>query len=208
MKTLLIVNASLNQDDSHSRQLAAELQAGWLAIHPQGRVIQRDVGAAPPPHLDIETVTAFYTEPDRRDEATQRLIALSDQLVAELQAADEVVIATPMYNFSVPSGLKAWIDLICRVGVTFRYTEHGPEGLLHGKRGLIIATRGGRYAAGAPAAAANHQDPYLRTVLGFVGIDDVTVVAAEGLSAGRDGFEQAQQQLQRCLQVPEAALVD
>ncbi|WP_298442910.1 NAD(P)H-dependent oxidoreductase [uncultured Ferrimonas sp.] len=195
MKTLLVVNSSPNQHSSTTRELAQHYTDSWLAQHPTGQVVQRDLVETPLQPLDSDTIAAFYTTEDQRDEAAKQRIALSDQLVAELAAADDVVIAAPMHNFSVPGSLKLWIDLICRVGVTFRYGEAGPIGLLQGKKATLITSRGGRYSAGSYGAALNHQDTMLTTVLGFVGITEVNHVTAEGMSGENTAKDEAKLQL-------------
>lgn len=195
MTTLLVIHSSPNLTQSHTRDLAARYVESWQARHPEGKVIERDLAVNPPPHLDMATIGAFYTpEADRGSEA-QDAIALSDELVAELLAADEVVIGAPMHNFSVPSSLKAWIDQICRVGVTFRYTENGPQGLLGDKKAVLISARGGNYSSTSPAFAMNHQDTYLKTVMGFIGITQVTTINAEGVAGSEAGLELARNQI-------------
>ena len=180
MRTLLEIRSSLFADQGESSRLADAYVAAWRATHPYARVIVRDLGAAPIPHLDAARVTAFGAAPHARSAADQAAVALSDTLIAELKAADEVVLGVPMYNFGIPSTLKAWIDHVARAGITFRYTEKGPVGLLRGKRVTVFASRGGLYA-GTPR---DTQTPYLRDVLAFLGLDDVEFVHAEGLAIG------------------------
>src|SRR5262245_25480779 len=138
------------------------------------------------PHLDGATFAAMGTPPDEHTSSQRAATALSDELIAELEAADTIVLAVPMYNFSIPSTLKAWIDHVARRGRTFRYSENGPEGLLKGKKVFVVAARGGVYSKGAPAAAFDFQEPYLRAALGFLGLTDVTFVHLEGLAMGPD----------------------
>ncbi|MBY6095003.1 FMN-dependent NADH-azoreductase [Ferrimonas balearica] len=197
MATLLVIHSSPNLQQSHTRALAARYVSQWRARHPDGRVIERDLALTPPPHLDMATIGAFYTPEAERGANAKEAIALSDALVAELLAADDVVIGAPMHNFSVPSALKAWIDHICRVGVTFRYTEQGPQGLLGDKRAVLISARGGNYSSGSPASGMNHQDTYLRTVMSFIGITDVATINAEGVASGEAGLDEAQSQIDR-----------
>ena len=182
MRTLLEIRSSLFADQGESSRLADAYVAAWRATHPYARVIVRDLGAAPIPHLDAARVTAFGAAPHARSAADQAAVALSDTLIAELKAADEVVLGVPMYNFGIPSTLKAWIDHVARAGITFRYTEKGPVGLLRGKRVKVFAARGGVYA-GTPR---DTQTAYLRDVLGFLGLDDVEFVYAEGLAIDAD----------------------
>ena len=140
------------------------------------------------PHLTAETVAAIKGAPESEAELAAR--ALSDALVAELAAADLLVIASPMYNFGMSSTLKAWFDHVLRAGITFRYAENGPEGLMKGKKAVVIESRGGFYSEG-PAAAMDGQEPHIRTLLGFIGITDVTFVRAEKLGFGPEAAEAA-----------------
>ncbi|HMG47943.1 MAG TPA: NAD(P)H-dependent oxidoreductase [Allosphingosinicella sp.] len=178
---ILVVSSSANGDASISGGLAARFVDIARAADPAARVVLRDVGANPLPHLTAETVAAVKGEPATDAERAAR--TLSDALVAELAAADLLVIASPMYNFGMSSTLKAWFDHVLRAGVTFRYTAAGPEGLLKGKKAVVIESRGGLYSEG-PGAALDGQEAHIRTLLGFIGIDDVTVVRAEKLGYG------------------------
>ncbi|MDE2514721.1 MAG: FMN-dependent NADH-azoreductase [Rhodospirillales bacterium] len=173
---VLFVSASAAPATSRSAALAERLIGAWQAADPTLRVTRRALDAASMPHLDGELLAGFGG-------AATPAAARSDALIAELEAADTLVIAVPLYNFSVPSTLKAWIDHIARAGRTFRYTETGPVGLLTGKRAVIVSARGGVYSQG-PAAGLDFALPWLRAVLGFVGITEVEVVTAEGLAMG------------------------
>lgn len=179
MTNLLVINSSATGDASVSRSLMKDFLQQLRTAEP-ANIVMRDVGAEPPPHLTAETVGGLRgsqaATPAERETAN-----LSDALIAELRAADTIVIGAPMYNFGIPSTLKAWFDHVLRAGETFRYTAAGPEGLLTGKRAVVIETRGGLYSEG-PAAAFDQQEPHLRTLLGFIGITDVTFVRAEGLA--------------------------
>ena len=177
MTTLLKIQSSLSGDDSQSSRLAARYAAAWLERHPQGRVIDRDLARQPVPHLTAERFAAFVASPEERSLEQRRVVDESDALIGELQAADVVVLAVPMHNFSVPSTLRAYFDHVARAGVTFRYSASGPQGLLAGKRAVVIVTRGGYYPDGTDL-----QVPYVRQFLGFLGITDVEVVVAEGLA--------------------------
>jgi FMN-dependent NADH-azoreductase len=188
MTTALIVTSSANGDASISGSLAATLIDHLRVADPALHVILRDVGANPLPHLTAETVAAIKGEPASEAELAARV--LSDSLVAELAAADILVIASPMYNFGMSSTLKSWFDHILRAGVTFRYTAEGPEGLMKGKKAVVIESRAGFYSDG-PAAALDGQEPHIRTLLGFIGIDDVTFVRAEKLAFGPEAAEAA-----------------
>lgn len=186
MNRVLVVNASPRGDRSHTRRLAEAFINAYTAAHPDVQVTRREVGRAFIPHVNEAFVAAaFYPEPASRPLSMQADLALSDELVDELFAHDLLVIAAPMYNFSIPSALKAWIDQVIRVGRTFDLLlDNGVahyQPLVHGKKALIITSRGGQgFGPGGEFAAMNHAEPLLRATLGFMGIDDVQVVAAEG----------------------------
>lgn len=180
MKTLLHLKSSLFSDAGQSSQLAARYVAQWRAANPAGRVIERDLARDPVPHLTAERFQAFLAPPGERTPEQHAIAGQSDALVEELKAADTVVLGLPMYNFGVPSTLKAYFDHVARAGVTFRYTEKGPVGLLTGKRAVVFATRGGLYAG----TARDTQTGYVRDFLAFIGITAVEFVYAEGLAMG------------------------
>lgn len=198
MNRILIVTSSANGEASISSRLAEAHAAQLAAAHPDASIVRRDVGAAPIPHLTEATVAAIKGQPESEPERAAR--ALSDILVAELAAADLVVIASPMYNFGMSSTLKAWFDHVLRAGVTFRYGEAGPEGLLTGKKAVVIESRGGFYSAG-PASAMDSQEAHIRTMLGFIGITDVTVVRAERLAHGPEAAEAALAEAREALEL-------
>jgi len=175
MKTILQIQSSLFNGKGQSSRLASEFVA---RAFPGTKLIVRDLARDPVPHLDAERFSAFSTRKEMRSAEQQAIVAYSDALIEELRRAEVIVIGLPMYNFGVPSQLKAWIDHIARAGETFRYTEKGPQGLLTGKRAYIFATRGGVYA-GTPA---DTQTEYVRNFLAFVGITEVEFVYAEGLA--------------------------
>ena len=177
MKTLLQIRASLFSDNGQSSQLADRFVDNWRETYPEGRVILRDLALEPVPHLDAARFGAFLAKAEDRTGAQAAVVAYSDQLVGELKSADVIVIGLPMYNFGVPSMLKAYFDHVARAGVTFRYAEGGPVGLLGGKQAYVFAARGGLYA-GTPK---DTQTPYVRVFLGFLGIEDVRFTYAEGL---------------------------
>ena len=182
---VLNIRSSANGAGSVSNRLAD----AFLAKLDGARITVRDVGAEPLPHLVAGTVAAIRGTPSTPAELEAR--ALSDALIAELQAADLIVIGSPMYNFGMSSTLRTWFDHVLRAGVTFRYTEAGPEGLLKGKKVIVIQSRAGFYSEG-PAAAMDNQEPHLRTLLGFMGLDeDVTFVRAEKLAFGPEAAEAA-----------------
>lgn len=179
MQTILQINASLFSASGQSSRLAGEFAAA-LAAASGGQVLLRDLARQPVPHLTAERFAAFGTPASERTLEQQRHVAESDVLVDELGRADVIVLGVPMYNFGVPSTLKAYFDHVARANVTFRYTADGPVGLLTGKKAYVVATRGGQYA-GTPG---DLQSAYLRQFLGFVGIRDVEFVYAEGLARG------------------------
>lgn len=181
MTKVLIIDSSGLGEASVSRKLTRGFAEQLQGRNPDVTVVRRDVGTTPVPHLTAETVGAVRGIAET-DEALATL-ALSDTLVAEVQEADVIVIGAPMYNFGMASTLKTWFDHVLRAGVTFRYTEAGPEGLVKGKKAVVIETRGGFYSDG-PAAVMDSQEPHIRTLLGFIGIDDVTFVRAEKLAFG------------------------
>jgi FMN-dependent NADH-azoreductase len=181
MTHLLQINTSIYNGSGQSSQLARQFVAAYRASHPDTEVRVRDVAAAEfVPHLDAERFGAFIAKPEERNSAQQAVVDYSDSLIVELKQADVIVIGLPMYNFGVPSQLKAYFDHIARAGVTFKYTEKGPVGLLAGKKAYVFATRGGVYAG----TALDTQTSYVRDFLRFVGIDDVDFVYAEGLAMG------------------------
>jgi FMN-dependent NADH-azoreductase len=186
MQRLLFVTSSLFSDASQSRLIGAEFVAAWREAHPGTTVVERVLSADSIPHLTQTTLAAAVTPAAARSEDQQAAAAFADALIEELEAADVIVIAAPMYNFTISSTLKAWLDHIIRAGRTFRYTANGPEGLVLNKKVFVMTARGGIYRAGSPTAALDFQEPYLRAILGFVGMTDVTFVHAEGLKRDPD----------------------
>lgn len=180
MNTLLQLNTSIQSEQGESSRLAARLAARWREAHPGGRVVVRDLARDPVPHLSAERFAAFLAQPGERDPRQRAIVAASDALIAELRAAETVIIGLPFYNFAVPSTLKAYIDHIARAGVTFRYTAQGPVGLLTGKQVYVAAARGGVHAG----TASDTQSAYLRQILAFLGMTEVEFVYAEGLALG------------------------
>lgn len=178
---LLHVDTSILHEQSVSRQLTAAIVKQLSKATPGIEVIRCDLAAKPAGHLSASEFLAFQgVEP--QDEATRFDVARNAELLNDFLAADVIVIGAPMYNFSLPSQLKAWIDRLMVAGKTFRYTANGPEGLVSGKRVIVASTRGGLYGEGAPAAFLDHQETYLRGFFGFLGVTDVTFVRAEGLA--------------------------
>jgi FMN-dependent NADH-azoreductase len=191
MNTLLIVNSSPRKN-SVSRRLARHVAEEWRAHNLEGRVIERDLVAEPLPFLTESWIQASATPAAQRTPEQQQALALSDALIEELVAADVIVLGVPMHNFSIPASLKAWIDLITRAGETFTYSDKGPKGLVpEGKQVLAIVSRGGSYGEGTPAFAADFQIPYLRHMLGFIGLKSVTVIEADKQAFGPDVAEQS-----------------
>ena len=180
MSTLLQINSSLFGEQGESGQLAKEFVKQYESKNQGTGVIVRDLSTDPVPHLTAETFQGFMLPAEERNEHQQSIAELSDQLISELEKADVLVIGLPMYNFSLPSTLKAYFDHVARAGITFRYTENGPEGLLKNKKAYILAARGGVYQG----TEFDTQTDYIKHFLGFIGITDVQFVYAEGLSMG------------------------
>lgn len=178
MTTLLHVKTSLFGDQGQSAQLAGEFIGRWREQNPEGQVIERDLLSEGVPHLDAFRMGALNTPEDQRNPEQQAVVDYADQILSELKAADVVVIGLPMYNFNVPSQLKAWFDHLARVGITFNYTETGPVGLLEDKPVYLIATRGGLYAD----QGQDFQVNFVKQFLAFIGLADTRVVLAEGLA--------------------------
>ena len=192
---ILQVNSSARTDASHSTRLATSLTEALQALQPAATLTVRDLARSPHPQLDESALAALFTPADARSPQQAARVALDDSLIAEVQAADVLVVGVPMYNFGVPSQLKNWIDAISRAGVTFRYTSQGPVGLLKNKKVYVALTRGGIYRN----SPSDSQVPYLRTIFGFLGMGDIEFVYAEGLAMGpeaeRAGIAAAQQQI-------------
>jgi FMN-dependent NADH-azoreductase len=180
MTSILQITSSPRGPASKSNLLVDELTAHLVGLAPDARVVRRDLGSGQVRLLDVEVLTALATPAPQRAPVQAALVAELDALIAEIQAADTVVIGVPMYNFAIPVQLKAYLDAITRNGVTFRYTDAGPEGLLRGKKVYAVMTRGGKYRD----TPTDSQVPYLRTILGFLGMTDVEYVFAEGLDMG------------------------
>ncbi|MCC5874497.1 MAG: FMN-dependent NADH-azoreductase [Gammaproteobacteria bacterium] len=187
MKTLLQIKASIFGDQGQSSQLAERFVARWREAHPEGRVIVRDLDANPVPHLTAARFQGFFAKPEERTPEQVEATREADELIAELKDADVVVLGLPMYNFSLPSTLKAYFDHVARAGTTFRYTAKGPEGLVGDKPVHVFAARGGQYEG----TGMDTQTPLVRTFLGFLGMKDVRFVYAEGLARSGDVADQA-----------------
>lgn len=195
MSRVLVIESSARQQDSISRQLTRDFVNQWQTTHPADQITLRDLAVNPVPHLDANLLGGWMKPADQRNGDELQALARSNELTDEVLAADVLVLAAPMYNFTIPSTLKAWLDHVLRAGFTFKYTETGPQGLLTGKRAYILTARGGIHAG----ASSDHQEPYLRQVMAFIGIHDVTFIHAEGLNLGGDfhekGLNQAKAQL-------------
>ncbi|KAA6184530.1 FMN-dependent NADH-azoreductase [Thiohalocapsa marina] len=183
---ILQINGSARSQGAHSTQIADKIVAQLRAKHPEAVVTRHDLASAPHPALDQAALDALFTPAESRTPEQVARVALDDARIAEVQAADVIVLGVPMYNFGISSQLKNWIDAIARAGVTFRYTDTGPEGLLTGKRLYAACARGGRYRG----TAADTQTPYLETYFRFLGITDLHFAYAEGMNLGDAAVEQ------------------
>lgn len=195
-QTILTINASSNPLASTSRKLSQQLHDLLATLHDELNVVQRDVSRGMP-LINSDWIGAAYAPPTERSAEQRELLALSDELIEELKNADQLIIATPMYNFSVPAGLKAWIDLVARAGETFQYTAEGPQGLVDNKPVTLIISTGGV----AIGSAMDFVSAYLKQVLGFIGLTDVSVVSAEGMNiSAEDSLQRATDQIQQVFQ--------
>ena len=184
MSKLLHIDSSILGGNSVSRQLTAQIVASWRASHPGTEVSYLDLAVDTPSHLSAESLGFRLPAGSAMSEVQQRENAVSEALVSQFLAADVIVVGAPLYNFSIPTQLKAWIDRVAQVGRTFAYTEKGPVGLAGGKTVIVASTRGGVYSTSDAGNAMEHQESYLKTVFGFLGITDVRFVRAEGLAMG------------------------
>lgn len=200
---ILRIDSSLFGEQGVSTQLNETLVKHLQAQWPEAQFVRRDLAHNPLPHFSAATMAAISTAPEMRDTEQTRLADLADQLIAEVQTADVLVVAAPMYNFGISSGLKAWLDYIARAGVTFRYSEKGPEGLLLNKTLYIVTSRGGVYKD----QPNDTQVPYLRTFFNFLGITDVRVIYAEGINIGlkEQSLAQAEDAIKQAIQTTAAA---
>jgi FMN-dependent NADH-azoreductase len=192
MAHILHIDSSPRGDRSFSRKFSYEFVTSWKTAHPDDTVTYRDLGHNPVPHVDESWIAAAFSPPQARTPELNQVIKISDELIDEFIAADRYVFGVPMYNFNVPSTFKAYIDQIARVGRTFAVTEQGAfQGLVTGKKMLIVTARGGSFTQGSPAAPYDYQEPYLRTFFGFLGITDVSFIHLENLTRGDDLREQS-----------------
>jgi len=190
MNSILFIQSSPRGDYSCSAKVAQSIVNDLVARDPNVRVTRRNLAEDPLPHIGQELVAGMYLPPEQRTPEQAKAVAMSDALVDELSTAELLVLAVPMHNFSVPSTLKAWIDHVVRAGRTFHYSETGPVGLLNGKRAVLVLASGGVFSEG-PAKPMDFQEPYLRTILGFIGITAVEVVRVEGVLMSSVGPEKA-----------------
>ncbi|MEA5568460.1 FMN-dependent NADH-azoreductase [Anabaena sp. UHCC 0399] len=192
MANILHIDTSPRGERSISRSLSYEFITSWKDTHPGDIVTYRDLGHSPVPHVDESWIAAAFTPPDARTPELNEAIKLSDSLIDEFLAADRYIFGVPMYNLNIPSTFKAYIDQIVRVGRTFAVNENGFKGLVDSsKKVLIITSRGGAFSPGTPFAAYDYQEPYLRAILGFIGLIDVTFIHAENLNTGDDEREKS-----------------
>jgi len=194
MQHVLVIRGSLFGEEARSARLAADLVATLRERHEGLDVTVRDLARDPVPHLAGSTWEAFARSADERSDAQREALALSDALIEEVQRADAIVLTTPMYNFGVSSAFKAWYDHVARVGVTFRYTSEGPQGLLEDRPVYVVSVRGGRYA-GTPA---DNQTPWLSQILNFIGLESIEFVHAEGMASGQsdEAYAQARERIE------------
>ena len=187
MPTLLKIDVSPRGDYSVSRKLGQQFADEWVQSHSGGKIVTRDLVKTTLPFVDLPWIAGAYTAPDQHTPENKQALKVSDELIAELLAADEILISTPMYNFAVPAVLKAWIDHIVRVNVTFSVGPDGYKGLVSGKKATIIIASGGAYPAGTPYESYNLESPYLRHIFGFIGLTDLTFVQAGGTNEVAQG---------------------
>jgi FMN-dependent NADH-azoreductase len=190
MSHILLVTSSLRGDASYSTKVARALVDQLQAATPGAAVTVRDLAREPLPHIGADFVAGPALPPEKRSASQAAAVALSDRLVQEVVAADVIVVASAMVNFSLASGLKTWFDYLMRAGVTFRYSEKGPEGLVTGKKAYLVTARGGVYSEG-PLKAIDFQEPYLRQLLAFIGVTDVEAIAVEGVAFGPEAADKA-----------------
>jgi FMN-dependent NADH-azoreductase len=200
---LLHIDSSILSDNSVSRQLTRTVVDQWRRAHRDIEVTYRDLAVEAPDHLSAEILGAGFIDAAQHSLLQRDQVALSEVLLEEFLGADVIVLGAPMYNFSIPSQLKAWLDRVLVKGRTFKYTEQGPVGLAVGKRAVIVSSRGGIYSEGSPANVMDHQESYLTVALGFAGITDVSVIRAEGVNMTEkreQAFAAARNEIRQLLQ--------
>jgi FMN-dependent NADH-azoreductase len=187
MPTLLKIDVSPRGEHSISRKLGKHFATEWQSNHVGGKIVTRDLAIAKIPYVDLPWIAGAFSSPDQHTAEHKAALKLSDEFIAELLAADEVVISTPMYNFNIPAVLKAWIDHIVRLNKTFSFGPEGLKGLATGKKVTVIIASGSEYTAGSPMESYNLEGPYFRVVFGFIGITDLTIVHAGGTNKVAQG---------------------
>lgn len=200
MTHILHIDASPRAERSVSRTLSHEFVSAWKAVHPDVTVTYRDLGHQPVPHVDEPWIAAAFSSPDQHTPELTEAIRLSNELIDEFLAADYYILGVPMYNFSVPSVFKAYIDQIVRIGRTFTVDSTGYAGLVKDRKMVIITAQGGSYRPGTPLDNLNFHEPYLRTIFGFIGITDINVIYADGLAMGDEAREKSVAQAQAAIQ--------
>ena len=191
MANILHIDSSPRGDRSHSRTFTGEFITAWKSAYPSDNVTYRDIGHSPVPHVDESWIAAAFTPPEKHTPELTAALQISNDLIDELIDADRYVLGVPMYNFGIPSTFKAYIDQVARAGRTFAVTENGYEGLLKNKKALIITARGGSYPPGTSMAQFDFQEPYIRAILNFMGIADISFIHADNLSMGDDARQQS-----------------
>ena len=190
MKNILFITSSPRGSESYSQRVAETIVSELTRRYPDAKVVTRDLAKNPLPHIGEAFVGGLSIQPEQWTPEQAAALALSDALIDEMEAADIIVLAVPMHNFGPPSTLKAWIDHVVRARRTVTYSQQGPEGLLKGKRAILVVARGGVYSEG-PAKTLDFQEPYLRATLGFIGITDIEVVRVEGVALSETGVQKA-----------------
>ncbi|MGW8256594.1 MAG: FMN-dependent NADH-azoreductase [Thermoguttaceae bacterium] len=197
MSRILHLDASARDESSFSRQLSRFFIESWLKHHPDDEVIYRDVGRLPPPHVTESSVQGVYAPPSQHSPEAKAALAVSDALIDEFLSAERYVFGIPMYNFHVPSTFKAYVDQIVRIGRTF---DEGWKGLVQGKKMLVITARGGNYEPGSRTHASDHQEPWIRTIFGFIGIADISFIHAQGVVMGDQALQPARKRIEELVQ--------
>jgi FMN-dependent NADH-azoreductase len=205
MPTLLRIDASPRGDYSISRRLTSAFVDAWKAKNPDGKVITRDLTKSNLTFVDLDWIAGAYSAPEQHTPEHKKALAISDELVAELLSADEIVLGTPMYNFAVPAATKAWIDHVVRFGKTFTAGPEGYKGLATGRKATLIVASGGSYEPGTPAEGYNQETPYLKNIFGFIGITDVSIILAGGTNPVTQGQLSSEEFLAPLLPKVEAA---
>jgi len=190
MSSILLVTSSPRGSASHSTRVATELAAKLRGANPSSRLLVRDLATSPLPHIDPDYSAGIHTPVEERTPRQAEVVAVSDDVVEELLSADTIILATGFINFNISSTLKSWIDHVARAGKSFSYGEGGPKGLVTGKKVYVVLASGGIYSEGA-AVQMDHAVPYLRSVLGFLGMTDVEVIRVEGVGMGEDAITAA-----------------